>query len=287
MPKTPFNPDDPEYRNKPAFLSQMQLFINLCEKGHHAKRCGQGACSMNCAVSIEYEIVFPPPVSDAANGNHITLETFLHSHLAVNFHLVVNYKERTDGVSAACLQYDPKYAQLGPLQDEIKSLLDKIKNTRTYLVESPGSPSNTAFFEQEPPPPVTNGERTRLRNVDSGMISGVDIRLAGNQADNQNILMCQMRSVCENAGATITDSFEMTGYDFSIARMSISGRYAGTQFRVSIHGISENVTISDEFSIHWEEPKYARQMLSPGIKLLVDALDIMIASIKYSHIFQR
>ena len=130
--KTPFDPNHPEYNNKPAFLAQMQWFIKLCQEKHGATRCGHEICSIQYGVSIEYQILLPPPTSGAVNGNRITAET-IHGGRSLHFHLVVNYKERIDGVSAAHLQYDSKkYPQLAPLRDEIKSLLEEIKNGRPH-----------------------------------------------------------------------------------------------------------------------------------------------------------
>jgi hypothetical protein len=56
-PKVPFSPEDAEYRIKPQFLIGVQRFVDLCETRHGAIRCGQGACKVQCGVSVEYNII--------------------------------------------------------------------------------------------------------------------------------------------------------------------------------------------------------------------------------------
>lgn len=56
-PKIPFNPEDAEYQTKPAFLRDAQRFMELCETRYGATRCGEGACKVQCGVSVEYQII--------------------------------------------------------------------------------------------------------------------------------------------------------------------------------------------------------------------------------------
>jgi hypothetical protein len=55
--KSPFNPEDTDYRTKPQFLSDVQRFTELCEIQHGAVRCGEGACKVQCGVSVEYNVI--------------------------------------------------------------------------------------------------------------------------------------------------------------------------------------------------------------------------------------
>ena len=124
--KSPFDPKNAEYSSKPAFLNEMQRFVTLCEE-HGATRFAHEAWSINCGVSMEYQMIVNIHSGLGIRGTIETDRTY--GSRAVNFHLVVSYKERTDGVSAACLQYDLKKfpSKFRTLENDIQLLLNEIR----------------------------------------------------------------------------------------------------------------------------------------------------------------
>lgn len=273
--KVPFNPNDEEYANKPAFVAEMQQFLNLCEDRYGATRFGQ-VCTIRYGVSVEYQMMVNFD-SDAGIGSPFRAEGSQRSR-AINFHLMVNYKERTDGVSAAGLQYDrKKFPELKPLDDNIESLLNEIKGGSQRTDASTNASQAPEELSPSPPP-----LRVSPTNENSSLATSVTPPVY------DHVLVHRLRFACELSGATLTDAPETNGAGSSIEeRESISGSYAGTQFRVSIHGISNGLLNLEEFFSVWEEPQNARQMSLPGIKFLVDALDTIIASNKYIQILHQ
>src|SRR5271167_2673837 len=110
--KMPFHPTDSHYSGKPAFLAQVQRFVDLCETDHHATRVGQGACRVQYGVSIEYEIVFGNSTATGSSSNN-------DGGRAISFRLALSYRDKRDGVSAAYLDDPLKCPELGPLGEDI------------------------------------------------------------------------------------------------------------------------------------------------------------------------
>jgi hypothetical protein len=264
--KVPFNPADAKYHGKPTFLAHAQKFVDLCETKYNATRVGQRACSIDNGVSIEYEMVVGNSTAPGSSSNN---EASLGR--AINFHLILYYKARKDGVSAAHLDDPMKCPELGPLGEDIKSMLIKIRRGPSYSTRSDTTDAVS--------PPSTSSQ---LSPAESASLSP---SYTDSQLTNNHPLLRQIKSACANAGAILTSPPETGGLDTSNEETSICGRYAGTRFRVSIHGISD--ADPDELCAVWEEPKNAYQRSVPGIKFLVDALNATIASTKYIRILEH
>ena len=261
-----FNPRAQEYVNKPAFLSQMQRFINLCETGHHAIRCGENIVSINFGVKVEYEILTNVSSNDLVkrDGNIYHASP---SGRVVHFHLVLHYQKKKDGVSAATIQCDPAYkSDLASLEHDVTALLAEVK-------ESPKT--DTIVVKRESSPTDATGPSTSNSSL---------IRNGKRPVDND--LLGQMKSICENAGAMLARETNGANVASKQAGM-ISGSYAGINFRVSINGVSDGVSDPEELFAVWQLPKNARQRSLPGIRLLVDVLDAAIASNKYLCVLQQ
>jgi hypothetical protein len=109
---------------------------------------------------------------------------------------------------------------------------------------------------------------------------------SSSQADINHHLLEQVRSVCQCAGAII-DTISSANGSRAIEGEVISGRYANTNFRVVIKGISGDTFDPENFLAVWREPQYAARSILPGIRFLVNVVDATISSIKYIEILQQ
>jgi hypothetical protein len=175
------------------------------------------------------------------------------------------------------LQYDKrKYPkEFGPLEDDIRSLFAQIKaglSSAEGAVTLKHKLSSTSLITQNAPPFKKRAPPNPTRML-----------------HDQITLVRQLRSVCEIAGAALDAVAKTSASSFEVEEWeSISGCYGGTKFQISVHGIPNSILEPDEFFVVWEEPENAcHRSLAPGIKLLVDALDAIIASKKYVQILER
>jgi hypothetical protein len=284
--KPPFDPNGSEYRTKPAFLSQLSRFLHVCENDYGATHTGQGAREIQCGVSVEYQVIVGQSDTQGrpvAYGGDNTRTQSPPPGRGINFHLVVSYNKRVDGVSAVHIDVDENLrSYLSPIEEAVKSLLLRFQKPTTGPSPAPRirpSTSSSSYFTAE-------------SSIDSYHQASVGLpayaRMAGKEPAHNLDIVDQMRSACQIAGAVLADPQAANG-DISDDCESerISGCYAGTPFQVSIHGIANTVDNPDEFYAVWEQPRNARQMSLPGIKFLVDVLDATVASNKYLRILQQ
>jgi hypothetical protein len=294
--KPPFNPDGDEYRTRPAFVSQLQKLRQVCENDYGATESGQRACEIQCGVRIGYQVTVgqsDTQVRRVAYNNDNTRTQSPPPGRVINFHLVVSYRERVDGISAVHIQIDEKLRSiLSPLEEALKSLLFRLQKSLAGSSSSPTSETIAPTVKQEFWPLTSSSSyRTAESFVDSSRPAPVRspayARMAGKQPACDLGLLDQMRSACEIAGAVLDPQTSNGNISDDCEYTSISGCYAGTPFRVSIHGIEDNVDNPDELFAEWEQPPNARQRSLPGIKFLVDVLDATVASKKYLQIIQQ
>lgn len=241
----------------------MRRFLEVFEERHGLTRVDPGPCKVQYGVITEYQLI--------SRGR------------AVPFHLVLNYNKKDDGISATCLQYDRRKFQtdLELLEEDIQSLQVEINGGSPISVDATGRTFQELLLTSETATSTSSQPIDNYSPVIPTRNSLSNLRL-GNQPDNNDLLLHDLKTACEVAGAKFPGPPEADAFELSHETTeSISGFYDKTQFRVSIHGFSKGGLNFDEFFAVWEEPQNARIMSLPGIKFLVDVVDATIASKKY------
>jgi hypothetical protein len=287
--KPPFNPESIQYSTKPTFLSQLQQLLHVCENDYGATQTGQQACEIQCGVSVEYQVI----VGQSDTQVRRVRTQSPPPGRVINFHLVVSYNQRLDGVSAVHIQLSDENlrSNLSPMEEAVKSLLLGLQRPTAGSPSAPTIRMNARNVQRE----ISQSsliDLTAESFTDSSPRASIGspayARMAGNQAAHNLDLLDQMRSACEIAGAVLADPQAVNSHiSDDCESKPILGCYAGTPFRVSIHGITNTVNNPDEFYAVWEQPRNARQMSLPGIRFLVDVLDATVASNKYLRILQQ
>ena len=252
--KTPFTPADPCFQSKPLFLEQLKNFTDLCERQYGAVATSEGACSIQYGVQFGYRLILE---SSGIGGNSEG-----YGKRAINFHLTLHYREKSDGVCAAIVQPNTLDEELAGLRKDVEALLNRLKDRNSRSAS----------------PPTAN---PRLKPSASSAASSTGVS-SNNEIEKlilsgDGILRLTM-ALCELAGAEL-DPLEKEGGNKDRGR--IRGSYAGIQFCVCISGIFGSAVEPDEYVSNWEVPKNARQRPLPGIRSLVNVVDAGLSSIKF------
>lgn len=255
------------------------MFLKRFEEKYDVTRIGSGPCTVQCAIDAEYQIIL-----HSYERNSVQREDEDRTQ-AIRFHLILNYKPKVDGISIVHLNYDRNKfeSQLGPIGEQIKSLLTEVqRGWGRSTLDTRNSPQGPSL--------ASTGGQPKSPFNDFSPLSPAGISLANlclePRADKSDLILRQLRIACEVAGAELTSMTESEERDHGIPKDVISGQYAGTKFRVSIHGFSNGDINLEQLYAVWKEPKNASKMSLPGIGFLVNVLDAMIASIKYFLLLQ-
>jgi hypothetical protein len=201
------------------------------------------------------------------------------------------YRPSEDAVSA--VHVDSKFSnELVALRADVETLLIEIQHgLRLSSEQSIDTPPLDTLTIEAPPPPPSNSLQTVNHHVipqippRTNTSRPVDTNTRPVDTNNRRLLE-QVRSACKSAGAVLNNSSSTNGARAAEGEI-ISGRYANTNFRVSIKGISGDTFDPENFYAVWKDPPNAARNILPGIRFLVNVVDATISSIKYVEILQQ